>query len=194
VTFTLTRSGVTATAVTVDYETTNGTASAPTDYLSATGTLSYATGETTKTIDVTVNGDRALEHKESFFVDLLTPSVGAAIDTGQATGIITNDDTRTTLKITKRAGRIRAFGRLSPVRKGEHMVVKLFRKKNGVWVRLRTKRPTLSGATNLNGDGFTDSKYSTRFPRPRPGSCMVTAVYPGDPSFGSSTAVKRFRC
>ena len=177
-TFTIVRSGETTTAVDVDFVTTNGTASDPKDYLSATGNVAFGANETSKTVDVTVIGDRSLEHKESFFLGLVNPSVGAAIDTGQATGHIINDDTRTRLSITRGAERITAHGRLSPARPGRHMVVRLFRKRNGVWIRLRTSRPVLRGRTDLNGDGFTDSVYRIRFLRPSTGGLQGDRLVP----------------
>ena len=63
----------------VDVATTNGSAIAPTDYLSVSGNLAFGANETTKTVDVTVVGDRRLERKETFFLSLLDPSIGAAI-------------------------------------------------------------------------------------------------------------------
>jgi hypothetical protein len=193
-TFTIVRSGETTTAVDADFVTTNGSASGPKDYLAATGNVAFAANETSKTVDVTVNGDRSLEHKETFFLGLVNPSVGAAIDTGQATGHIINDDTRTRLSIARGALRISAHGRLSPARPGRHMVVKLFRKRNGVWIRIRTSRPVLRGRTDLNGDGFTDSAYRTRFLRPARGACKVIASFPGGGTFAPSKAIKLFRC
>jgi hypothetical protein len=73
-------------------------------------------------------------------------------------------------------------------------VVKLFRKHNGSWVRIGRKRALLKGATDLNGDGFTDSRYAAAFTRPKRGSCKVVATYPGDSRFSGSTATKLFRC
>ena len=140
-TFTIVRSGETTTAVDVDVATTNGSAIAPTDYLSVSGNVAFGANETTKTVDVTVVGDRRLERKETFFLSLLDPSIGAAIEHGQATGHIVNDDTRTKLFVTKSANRIVARGRVSPARPGKRVVVKLFRMRNGVWVRLSTHRP-----------------------------------------------------
>jgi len=74
------------------------------------------------------------------------------------------------------------------------MVVKLFRKKHGVWARLATKRAILSGHADLNGDGYTDSTYATKFRRPKRGRCQVIARFPGDSRFGSSSAVRLFKC
>jgi hypothetical protein len=192
--FTVTRSGETTTAVDVDYATANGSASTPGDYGQTSGNLVFGANDTSETIDVTVNGDIALEHDEDLFVSLLNPSAGAAIQSGQGTGIITNDDTRTTVGVKKGSRTLKVHGRLSPARRGRHMAVKLFRKKHGVWARLATKRAILSGHTDLNGDGFTDSTYTTKFLRPKRGRCRVIARFPGDSRFGSSSAVRQFRC
>src|SRR5262249_38501829 len=43
--------------ITVDYATTDGTAKAGTDYDAASGTVTFAPGQTTQVIDVKVNGD-----------------------------------------------------------------------------------------------------------------------------------------
>jgi hypothetical protein len=193
-TFTIIRSGETTSAVDVDFATTNGSATDPSDYFSASGNVAFGSNETTKTIDVTVVGDRRLEHNEVFFLSLVDPSVGAAIESGQATGRIVNDDTRTRLFITKGAHRIVARGRVSPARPGKRVEVRLFRKRNGVWVRLFTHRPVLRGTTDVNGDAFTDSRYRTLFGRPRPGSCKVIARFVGGAAFASSSAVRQFRC
>jgi large repetitive protein len=193
-TFTIVRSGETTTAVNVDFATTNGSATDPSDYLAASGTVAFGANETSETVDVTIVGDRRLERNETFFLSLLDPSAGAEIDSGQAAGRIVNDDTRTSLVVTKGAHRILARGRLSPARPGNKMVVRLFRKRNGVWVRLQSRRPVLRGRTDLNGDGFTDSAYRTRFGRPRPGTCRVIAQFVGGTTFASSKAVRVFRC
>ena len=99
--FTVTRSGETTTAVDVDYATANGSASAPGDYGQNSGNLVFGTNDTSETIEVTVNGDTAIEHDEDLFVSLLSPSAGAAIQSGQGTGTIRNDDTRTTVSVKK---------------------------------------------------------------------------------------------
>ena len=158
-TFSVTRSGETTTAVDVDFALSDGTASAPTDYTAATGNLAFAANQTEGTIDVTVLGDGTLEHNETLFLSLLNPSAGAAISTGQATGTIVNDDTRTTAVVKVRAAkhRVAVRGRVSPARAGRHVVVRLFRKRSGAWVRVGSKRAALAGKTDVNGDGFTDS-------------------------------------
>ncbi len=195
-TYTVTRTDETTTAVSVDYETGNGTALAPTDYASTTGTLAFAASQTVATVDVTVNGDATLEHNETFFLSLLNPSLGAAIETGQATGTIVNDDTKTTVVVKVRRSKhlISARGRVSPARPGKRAVVKLYRRRSGSWVRLSTKRPRLAGTSDLNLDGFTDSRYAASFARPGRGRCKVVATLPATAKFSSSQAVKIFAC
>jgi aryl-phospho-beta-D-glucosidase BglC (GH1 family) len=89
--YTVTLSAATAAPVTITYVTANGTATAGSDYVAKSGTLSFAAGETTKSIDVVINGDTLVEVDETFQVRL-TAASGATILTSQATGTIRNDD------------------------------------------------------------------------------------------------------
>ena len=61
------------------------------DYLAKTGTLTFAPGETTKTITIVVNGDTVAEPIESFFVNLSGAS-RVTIANGTGVGTILNDD------------------------------------------------------------------------------------------------------
>jgi hypothetical protein len=76
--------------VTVHYATSDGTADS-TDYDSASGDLTFAPGDTSKTVDVPVHGDSDYELDETFNVHLSSAS-GATISDADATGTITNDD------------------------------------------------------------------------------------------------------
>jgi hypothetical protein len=78
--------------VTVSFHTTNGTAKAGEDYVAKTGTLTFAPGETSKTITIVVNGDSKRESNETFFVDLTGLSSNAFFTRSRGTGYITNDD------------------------------------------------------------------------------------------------------
>ncbi len=92
-TFTVTRAGTTTAASSASYAVTGGTASA-TDFTGGTlpsGTVSFAAGETSKTITINVAGDTTIESDETFTVRLSNPS-GATLGTATATGIIRNDD------------------------------------------------------------------------------------------------------
>ena len=92
-TFPLTLSNAARQAVTVNYSTTDGTATATNDYVGATGqTATIAAGQTTGTINITVNGDTVFEGAETFTVTLSNPT-GATLGTPVAgTGTIQNDD------------------------------------------------------------------------------------------------------
>ena len=89
--YTVTLSAPSTTPVTVNYATANGTATAGSDYVAGSGTLTFAPGDTTKTINVTVNGDTAFESNETYFVNLSSPS-GATLNDSQGLGTIVNDD------------------------------------------------------------------------------------------------------
>ncbi len=96
--FTVTRSGTTTSAVTVDYATANNTATTgDNDYESLTGTLSFASGELSKTISITINGDTPPEADETFYVNLANASANATIINAQGTGTIINDDVSGTI-------------------------------------------------------------------------------------------------
>jgi hypothetical protein len=89
--FVVTLSAASGRTVTVDFATANGTATAGTDYVAGIGNLTFAPGETTKTIAVTLNGDAIDEVDETFAVNLSNP-VNAALADGTAVGTIRNDD------------------------------------------------------------------------------------------------------
>lgn len=105
--FPVTLSKASRQAVTVSYATANGSATAPADYASATGTLMFAPGETSKAVAVSVVADLAIEPDETLSVTLASP-VNATIARSSATGTINQDlgggfvythyDYRTTVK------------------------------------------------------------------------------------------------
>jgi aryl-phospho-beta-D-glucosidase BglC (GH1 family) len=97
--FTVTLSAASKSAVTVGYATSNGTATAGSDYIASNGTVTFAPGETSKTIAVIVNGDATAEAKETFTVTLSTPS-GATLVDGSGAGSITDRATTPTLPVT----------------------------------------------------------------------------------------------
>jgi uncharacterized repeat protein (TIGR01451 family) len=78
-------------AVSVKYATRDASATAGVDYVAASGTLTFAAGETAKTIAVAVKGDTLQETGEIFYVDLSSP-VNASIVDGEGLGSIGDDD------------------------------------------------------------------------------------------------------
>ncbi|QEL17641.1 Calx-beta domain-containing protein [Limnoglobus roseus] len=91
ITFTVRLSAPSGQMVTVDYATADGTALAGSDYTAASGTLTFAPGEVSKTLTVTVRGDALNEGAESFRVNLGSPT-NATVGAASATGTIQNDD------------------------------------------------------------------------------------------------------
>jgi hypothetical protein len=90
--FTVRLSAASSKAVSVGFATADGTATSPSDYSSASGTLTFQPGQQAKVIAVPVAGDTALEPNETFVVSLSNP-VNASLANGTATGTIANDDT-----------------------------------------------------------------------------------------------------
>jgi hypothetical protein len=97
VTITATRTGGSNGAVGVSYATTNGTALSGSDYTTASGTLSWANGDTAnKTFAVTILNDTVSESTETFTASISTPTGGATLGSpSSATVTITDDDPST---------------------------------------------------------------------------------------------------
>ena len=91
--FAVTLSRASASDVTVDYATSDGSALAGVDYTATSDTLTFAAGETAKTVTVAVIDDDHNEGSETLTLTLSNASGGNAyIADGTATGTITNDD------------------------------------------------------------------------------------------------------
>jgi len=104
--FAVSLSAATEIAVTVDYSTADGSATASSDYRAASETLTFAPGETQKTITVLVNGDRLGEPNEFFHVNL-NGAPNAHILDGQGVGTIFDDEPRISITDVTRAERRR---------------------------------------------------------------------------------------
>jgi serralysin len=93
--FTVTLSAASAQTVTVNYNTADGTATtADNDYQAASGTLTFAPGEVSKAVNVTIVGDNIVEPDQTFSVTLTSPTMNASINDGSGMGTIVNDDTK----------------------------------------------------------------------------------------------------
>lgn len=89
--FIVTRSGSTGSAVTVNYATSNGTATSGVNYTASNGTLSFASGVTSQTIIVPTRVDGAYTSNLLMALNLSSPS-GASLANAAATGTIVNSD------------------------------------------------------------------------------------------------------
>jgi hypothetical protein len=93
---TVNRVGATSLPASVNYSTSNGTATAGSDYTAANGTLNFAAGETTKTFDVSVSNDGAAEATETV---ILTLTSGATGDTSLLS-IVDDDNPKASVELS----------------------------------------------------------------------------------------------
>jgi large repetitive protein len=93
-TFQVTRTGSDSGIMTVDYRVSGNSGLDAADFGGTLpfGTVTFAAGETVKTITVLATGDGNIEADERFTVTLSNSSAGADILSSQASGIILNDD------------------------------------------------------------------------------------------------------
>ncbi|MDE0023011.1 MAG: hypothetical protein OXP69_01220, partial [Spirochaetaceae bacterium] len=99
--FTVSLSAESGREVTVSWEAASGsgdTATEGTDYTGASGTLTFAAGDTEKTLTVAVTGDTVLEADETYTVTLSGAS-NATLTDATGTGTITDDDGGGTVSI-----------------------------------------------------------------------------------------------
>ena len=113
VAFAVTLSRAASDAVTVDYATRDGIARAGEDYAAASGTLTFAAGESSKTVEVAVLDDAHDEGEETFVLALSNAS-GARLEDADATGTIENTDLLPAALIAR-------FGRASAEHVVEHV-------------------------------------------------------------------------
>jgi hypothetical protein len=85
--FNVTLSAPSGETTTVQYAAADGTAAAGSDYYAASGTLTFAPGQTSQTINVSVIGDPVYDPNETFTVNLSNPT-NATLARAQATGTI----------------------------------------------------------------------------------------------------------
>ncbi len=74
--------------VTVQFTTQNGTATADSDYVAKSGSITFTAGSTKQNISISIIGDKTVESNETFKVNL-SNAVNASIVKG--TGTILND-------------------------------------------------------------------------------------------------------
>ena len=115
--FVVTLSRAAGGTLSVDYATSDGTAQVDVDYAAASGTLTFAAGESSKTIEVAVLDDAHDEGEETLTLSLSNASSGRLSD-GEATGTIKNRDPLPRALLAR-------FGRTAAVHVVEHVEERL---------------------------------------------------------------------
>jgi hypothetical protein len=147
--FPVTLSIAPTTTVTVNYTTSNDTAASGTDYTTRSGTLTFAAGQLSRQLIVSVTGDTTLESNETFNVTLSSP-VGATINDGTGVATIVNDDAPTA------AVQVSQYRLYSPITL-EHLYTTDLNEYNvlgaqtGVWIQEGIGYKMLSSAGTFNG-------------------------------------------
>ena len=100
VTVTVQRTGGSAGTTEVNYSTASGTAGGSSDFTQSSGKLTFADGETSKTVAVPITDDPVNERDETFTFNLGAVTGSATLGTPTAAGVtITNDDPLPTLSV-----------------------------------------------------------------------------------------------
>jgi large repetitive protein len=194
-TFPVTLDHPSAMSASVEWTTSNGTATAGLDYVAASGTVVFDPGETSRTVSVDMVPDDALEPAETFAVSLSAPS-GAQLGSATASGTITNDDraaTTLTLQVVKTRTRLGGRGVLEPATADSEVTVTLFRKRSGEWVRISRRAVGVRSLGDRDGDGMQDAAYKALFKRPRAGRYTLRVVFPGNSTLLPTRTTVRFR-
>ena len=171
--FAVTLSHAASGRVTGDYQTRDGSAQAGEDYSAASGTLTFAAGESSKTIEIGVL-DEAHDEGEDTFMLALSNASGARLEDAEATGTIENTDLMPGALLAR-------FGRTAAEQVVEHVEQ---------WAPLRQVRP--QWGTHLSGHGagspgMTRTTGSNGGQPPRGG----TAAMPGGPAGAASALCRR---
>ena len=83
ITFTVTKTGSTSLPATVSFTTQDGSAVAGSDYSPASGTLTFAAGETTKQVTVSITNDAIYEGAQDFNLVISNPSMRSWVTTSR---------------------------------------------------------------------------------------------------------------
>ena len=195
-TFDVTLSNASSSDVSVDYATSDSTATVGSDYTAASGTLTIPAGDTSGTITVHAKGDTTYEADETLTVTLSRLVGGGSITNDTATGTIRNDDKQpstVSAKVTKTHKNVGARGLLEPASTGNTVTVVLAKSRHHTWHVVKTKVVTVKKLADRDADGLIDAKYGARFPRPKHGRYRVTVSFAGDGNTAATGKVVRFK-
>jgi chitinase len=188
--FTVSLSNPSSSAVTLNYATADGDATAGSDYVAASGTVTILAGQVSATISVTANGDTTVEPDETFTLALSNLSGGSfpnAATTLSANGTLVNDDANTTPTASDVSGQFTVYkSSVSRNRGTGRYVMNLVIQNNGAALNgpLYLALDGLGAGLSLyNPDGFTNRTTPANSP-------YRTLVLPGGAAgtFAAGTA------
>jgi hypothetical protein len=188
--FAVTMTPASVSDVTVDFATVDGTATAGSDYVAGSGTLTIPAGQTTASITVGVTGDTTVEPNETLTIQLTNPGLAKILPPTIATGTITNDDrnvTAITLKVAKTATVVKAKGTIQIATSGMKVTISLLKKIGSKYRLLASKTLGVNGLKDRNGDGILDGAYLAKFARPAKGAYRFVAKYAGNVEYAPSS-------
>jgi Calx-beta domain-containing protein len=195
-TFTVSLTNDSASDVSVNYATSDGTATGGSDYATDAGTLTIPAGQTAGQVQVVVNGDTSFEPNETVTVTLSNLIGGSTIDDATATGTITNDDKQPSilsLRPIERHGLIKARGVLEPASAGNLVKITLAKRSHGHWVKVASKTVTVRKLGDRDHDGKQDAAYGASFPRPATGRYRFSAKFAGDGNTAAGAKKRLFQ-
>ena len=133
-TITIKRTGVTTGSDSVLFKTANGSATAGSDYTAVSQAVSFAVGETSKTVSVPILEDSLVEGAETVSLTLSSPSSGATLGSpSAATLTIQDNDTASGGGSGSNTGTNGASGKISAA----HLTKKSFKRSQAAKVKLR---------------------------------------------------------
>jgi hypothetical protein len=172
----------------VQYATSDGSATAPSDYSPTSGTLTFRPFETSKQVQVQIVGDASSEPDETFQLVLSNPQ-GATLGRAQATGLVRNDDTAPSPQACTPRPRVRT---VSAGGSGKLVVhVEATPLNAGQENRLRSLRFDRidNAAVTFNGQRVADGQSLTLEPTALAVDFTVERVTPGRPTTVQLTVV-----
>ena len=86
------RRGDASQSLTLDWSTEDGTATAGSDYVAASGQVVFGVGVTQQTVSIVVNGDAVGEADETLYLNLLVASGSATVADAKSQATLQNDD------------------------------------------------------------------------------------------------------
>ncbi len=143
VTITVARTGATNAAITVDFATANGTATAGADYTATNGTLAFAEGQLTNTFTVTLLDDSVPEPNETVNLLLSNPSTGAALGSPSTAVLTILDNEPASIQFSTNSFRAIEHDRSAVI-----TVVRVGSTTNAVSVSYATRAGTASASTD----------------------------------------------